>query len=183
MPPERYGEGLGNASSWLSTGTARSGSEVARRVSERLQSEGAGDVGWPPEPNQQTKLRDAWKLYVRGLVGVLPTSRGPQAHLPAGGLDPAAHPEVLLGCGGHTATRTGGMRCDGSEFIRRLLKDGAHGTKGRGGWLDREPCTPRSSSRLRQFGFLMPSDLCGAVNAAGFQPPDAENRMSGGVGG
>ena len=42
--------------------------------------------------------------------------------------------------------------------------------------------TALSNATLRRHGFLMPSDLAG-IQYRGFQPPDAENRTSGGVGG
>ncbi len=52
------------------------------------------------------QLRDAWKLLRPRLVGVLPTGRGAQAHLPAGGLGQADTSGSASGCGG-TADRTG----------------------------------------------------------------------------
>ena len=42
--------------------------------------------------------------------------------------------------------------------------------------------TALSNATLFRHGFLMPSDLAGRLKRL-FQPPDAENRTSGGVGG
>jgi hypothetical protein len=42
--------------------------------------------------------------------------------------------------------------------------------------------TALSNARLRRHGFLLPSDLGGQLTRW-FQPPDAENRMSGDVDG
>ena len=42
------------------------------------------------------ELRDNWRNYIRGWVGILPIGRGSRYYLPAGGMDPTAHPEMLL---------------------------------------------------------------------------------------
>jgi hypothetical protein len=114
------------------------------------------------------------------LVGVLPTGRKPPADLPAGGMDSQAYPEMLLAA----VARTGGERAEAAP-ARTARAHAEGGGKQPGSLASGRDRQPANRAFERQTS---PSWLSDAIGSGGLfkrllQPPDAENRMSGGVGG
>jgi hypothetical protein len=114
------------------------------------------------------------------LVGVLPTGREPPPDLRAGGMDTAPHPGMLLaevappGRARAAAAQPGvaGTHAEsGAEFPGGLASGGDRQPAKRA--LERDSAPIWLSHAIGSSGFLK----------CRFQPPDAENRTSGGVGG
>ena len=80
-----------------------------------------------PESKQQPTAR--WLEPPRtGLVGILSTGRGTRADLPPGGLDPPAHPEVLLAAVAHR--RGSGTETAESGRLAAEFASGAYQPRG-----------------------------------------------------
>ena len=169
---------MGTQVSGLSTGPGRADRSSAGKY-RAIQSEGAGDVALQPESEQQPTARRLEAVRT-GLVGVLPTSRTAAAHLPAGGMDTAAHPEMLLAS--VAQCRGSGERVTTAGSASQTTPDSADGQRGvvHGADLDHErgPESPYAPP------FRLPHAVrsCSEISCR-VQPPDAENRTSGGVGG
>src|SRR5216683_6070066 len=178
MPPRAEPGGCGNASSWAFDWTERSGSVSHRRVwslKAKVREKWDGR-----RSGTSTQLRDDWNRYLRGWWGYfrLAEARGPIFALEGW---VRRHIRKCFWLRWHG--RKGRLR-----NLRRLgLRGSALGvaTSRRGAW--RVAAQPElhqalSNTALRRTGFLFPSDLA-ATKGGWVQPPDAENRMSGGVGG
>jgi RNA-directed DNA polymerase len=126
------------------------------------------------------QLRDAWGQYVRGWWGYfqLAEVRKPIYRL-EGWI--RRHIRKCFWLRWHSATgREHALRRLGVH--PRLLKTVR---TSRGAWFMAATSTMNAGLRtetLCRYGFLMPSDLA-AMSSCWVQPPDAENRTSGGVGG
>ena len=126
------------------------------------------------------QLRDTWRQYVRGWWGYYQLAENRRVDLPTGGMDSPAYPEMLLAAVAQArreraqATQVGtpGAKAQGGPKQSGSLASGR----------DRQPAK-RALER-----HTSPLWLPHAIGSSGllkrlFQPPDAENRMSGGVGG
>ena len=147
--------------------------------SGEIPDQGAGEVAELTEPNQH-QLRDAWRQYLSGWWGYyrLAENRRPilrlegwiRGHILACFWQRWHGPE-----GTERQLRQLGLR---GQMVKIAGSSGGAWHLARTGSLQ----TALLNATLRRYGFLMPSDLAG-IYYRGFQPPDAENRTSGGVGG
>ena len=121
------------------------------------------------------------RLYPR-LVGLLRPGRGTSQRVWTGGVDSAPHPQMLLGTLARLSrTGTSLAAIDPSEVVaanrQKLQRSVAHRTER----------SVTHGPQQRRFTTLWVSDAvrpCGChVEGRRVQPPDAENRTSGGVGG
>ena len=121
----------------------------------KIQSEGAGDVECEAKPHQRPTTCRPAAVRTR-LVELLPTGRSTQAHLPAGGLDQAAHPEMFPQRWHSSEGRVRRLRALG---VNTRLLDLAR--SGRGAWrMARTVMQPAlTNAMLRRYQFFMPSDL------------------------
>jgi site-specific DNA recombinase len=132
---ERQGQGAGTQVSGLSPespGTDRgsAGSDPT------IQNERAADVAKLSEQDQRAVAGRLAALRAR-LVGLLPLGRRTKAHLPAGGMDQATHPEMLLAALARRAGTGTGLAAAGSASP--AAAHGAYESRGvvHGGHLDR----------------------------------------------
>ena len=181
---ERDGEGLGTQVPGLSTGPQEADRDSTGSL-ERFK--GKVREMWNGRRNRtSTQLREEWSRYVRGWWE--PPLGGQYFQLaavrrPIQELEPWVRRPI--------------RKCfwlrwhDRAGRLRRLRHWGLCGpalgvaTSRRGAWgVAKQPELHRALNNaiLRRYGFLLPSDLA-ARQCRRVQPPDAENRTSGGVGG
>ena len=176
----------------LEVNAAKSG---AGRVEERkflgFRLDREGRIGVAPESiarckakvremwNARQSLTSRWSRYVRDWWELLPAGGRARAGVPAGGLDAAAHPEMFLAAlalfGGPCAAVAGaGRACPVTGPRAQQPGRVAHGTGGdaiRAHQRHAAPIAVPHAIRSRR-----------ALTGGWAQPPDAENRTSGGVG-
>src|ERR1035441_11128482 len=114
------------------------------------------------------------------LVRVVPTGRESPVDLPTGGLDSTAYPEMLSAAVAQTGRE--GATAAQPRNTRTPVEGGAEQPGSLAFSRDREPANralERDASTLWLSHAIGSSGLLKRL----FQPPDAENRTSGGVGG
>ena len=146
-----------------------------------IQNESSGDVAELPESDQRRAAGHLARLCPR-LVGILPTGRGTPEHLWTGGMDTAAHPGLLLATLGQLARAAAQVAPPETE--RAVVESSAQYARGVANCSQ-----PELADGVKQRSVATPRVLdaigpCGhRVKGRCVQPPDAENRTSGGVGG
>ena len=145
---------------------------------EAVQAESTGVVAREPIVDERAVTRSLAELAAR-LVGLLPPGRKPARDSLTGRLEAKAYPEVFLAAP---------ARCSGSSQCVAAV-GGGRAFVGGGG--DATWIMVHVAQRGRQPGLVeldaVPLWVLGSITACGVtrwaQPPDTENRTSGGVGG
>jgi hypothetical protein len=125
----------------------------------------------------KAKVREKWRSCQ---VGVLPTGREPPPDLSAGALDSPTCPEMLLAA----VARTGRERTAAAQpgIAGTHAESGAEFPGSLASGEDRQPAK-RALERDSTPLWLSHAIGSRGLLTRGFQPPDVENRTSGGVGG
>ena len=157
-------------------GAAGSGAAKCRT----MQAEGARDLARLPQCDESAVTRRVAAVY-RRLVGILPAGRGAARDFSTGGLDSAAHTEVLLAALAQCAGSMPRLAVLGRARVdAALCADVSWRVVCRGAGDDADGLVKK------QFAALWIRDAigsCGKQLSRRVQPPDRENRTSGGVGG
>ena len=159
------------------------GREERSRAGEggAIQKESSGAVAKLPESDQRRTAGQLARLGPR-LVGILPTGGGTPEPLRTGRLAKATHPKLLLATRGQLARAAAQAAPTGTE--RTLIEGGAQFQRGVANRGQSEYADGVKQRSVATLWFLDAIGPCGhRVKGRCVQPPDAENRTSGGVGG